>query len=163
MLTMNDMLSKALQDFLGLLQQLIRNLLGKDSEEWTTAFKKFLRKEPTWAEEMMYIPLEWSPDLGNVSKKCLQDHIDLYRKENGPCWRLPTYSELRRALSKTPPKGFSIMRYYWTSTLDEGKDGIFSVLRTHDGCGGLGQSSDHYFPSGMKGPNLRLVRVVSIS
>jgi hypothetical protein len=160
---METMLSKALQDFLGLLQQLIQNLLGKDSEEWTVAFKKFLRKEPTWAEEMIYIPLEWSRDLSDVSKECLQDHINLFCKENGSSWRLPTYSELRRALKKSNPQGFTVMRYYWTSTPYEGKDGVFSILRTHDGCGGLSHSPDYDFYQGLKGPNLRLVRVMDFS
>jgi hypothetical protein len=45
---MNAMLSEALQDFTGLLKQLLTNLLGNDADTWGTEFKKFLRKEPCW-------------------------------------------------------------------------------------------------------------------
>lgn len=65
------MLSEQLQDFLGLVKQLITNLLGKDAVEWANELKKFLRKEPSWAEEMIYTPLEWSSDLGEVSIQSL--------------------------------------------------------------------------------------------
>lgn len=47
-LTMNAMLSEALQDFTGLLKQLLTNLLGNDADAWGNEFKKFLRKEPCW-------------------------------------------------------------------------------------------------------------------
>ena len=45
---MNALLSEALQDFTGLLKQLLTNLLGNDADTWGTEFKKFLRKEPCW-------------------------------------------------------------------------------------------------------------------
>ena len=45
---MNAMLSEALQDFTGLLKQLLTNLLGNDADAWGNEFKKFLRKEPCW-------------------------------------------------------------------------------------------------------------------
>jgi hypothetical protein len=45
---MDAMLREALQDFLGLLKQLLTNLLGPNGEEWGDEFKKFLRKEPCW-------------------------------------------------------------------------------------------------------------------
>lgn len=45
---MNAMLSEALQEFIGLLGQLMKNLLGQDAKTWGDEFKKFLRKEPCW-------------------------------------------------------------------------------------------------------------------
>jgi hypothetical protein len=45
---MNTMLSEALQGFLGLLKQLLTNLLGNDAELWGNELKKFLRKEVCW-------------------------------------------------------------------------------------------------------------------
>ncbi len=45
---MNELLSEALQDFTGLLKQLLTNLLGNDADAWGTEFRKFLRKEPCW-------------------------------------------------------------------------------------------------------------------
>ena len=45
---MDDMLRRALRNFLGLLKQLLTNLLGEDGETWTTEFKRFLRKELCW-------------------------------------------------------------------------------------------------------------------
>lgn len=45
---MNAMLSEALQEFTGLLKQLITNLLGNEAELWGSEFRKFCRKEPCW-------------------------------------------------------------------------------------------------------------------
>lgn len=45
---MDIMLNKALEGFLGLLRQLIINLLGPKGSEWGEELKKFLRKEPCW-------------------------------------------------------------------------------------------------------------------
>ena len=48
---MNNMLSKALREFLsGPINQLIVNLGGDDGEIWEKEFKKFLRKEKCWTE-----------------------------------------------------------------------------------------------------------------
>lgn len=55
---MNTMLSEALQDFTGLLKQLLTNLLGNDAELWGNEFKKFLRKEPCW-QPMVIAPREF--------------------------------------------------------------------------------------------------------
>ena len=44
------MLSEALQQFVGLLNQLMKNLLGNDAELWGNELKKFLRKEPCWVK-----------------------------------------------------------------------------------------------------------------
>lgn len=46
---MDDMLREALQEFLGLLKQLLKNLLGPNGKEWSDEFKRFLRKEPCWS------------------------------------------------------------------------------------------------------------------
>ncbi len=48
-LTMNDILSQALEGFIGPLRQLMINLLGPNGPEWGEELKKFLRKEPTWS------------------------------------------------------------------------------------------------------------------
>lgn len=45
---MDTVLSKALRPFVGLLNQLLKNLLGDDAKEWAEELKKFLRKEPCW-------------------------------------------------------------------------------------------------------------------
>lgn len=45
---MNALLSEALQEFTGLLKQLMTNLLGNDAETWGNEFRKFLRKETCW-------------------------------------------------------------------------------------------------------------------
>ncbi len=45
---MTQMLSDALQEFTGLLKQLITNLLGNEAEVWGNEFRKFCRKEPCW-------------------------------------------------------------------------------------------------------------------
>lgn len=46
---MEDMLRKALRGFLGLLKQLLTNLLGDEGEIWEKELKRFLRKEPCWS------------------------------------------------------------------------------------------------------------------
>jgi hypothetical protein len=51
-LTMNAMLSEALQEFTGLLGQLLKNLLGNDADTWGDEFKRFLRKEPCWVKSL---------------------------------------------------------------------------------------------------------------
>lgn len=45
---MDNMLNQALEVFLGLLRQLMTNLLGPNGAEWGEELKKFLRKEPCW-------------------------------------------------------------------------------------------------------------------
>ena len=51
-LTMKNVLSEALQEFVGLLGQLLKNLLGDDAEVWGNELKKFLRKESCWVETL---------------------------------------------------------------------------------------------------------------
>jgi hypothetical protein len=48
-LTMDDILSQALEGFVGLLRQLLTNLLGPNGPEWRIELSKFLRKEVCWA------------------------------------------------------------------------------------------------------------------
>ncbi len=50
---MNAMLSEALQDFTGLLKQLLTNLLGNNADVWGIELKRFLRKEPCWTNDGM--------------------------------------------------------------------------------------------------------------
>lgn len=45
---MDSILNQALEGFLGLLRQLMTNLLGPNGSEWGEELKKFLRKEPCW-------------------------------------------------------------------------------------------------------------------
>jgi hypothetical protein len=165
MLTMNDMLSNALREYHGLREQLDRALLGKNAEKWGKAIRTFMREEPTWTEGMIYIPLEWSLDLGPVSKKFLQDQVDFYCKMNGDGWRLPTHDELLRSMRIMRPVGFVIRIYYWTSTPSEDRDqkGL-EVIYTHDGRGGLGSLSDNYMSHNYQAhPHLRLCREVEIA
>ena len=49
---MDTILSQALEGFLGLLRQLMTNLLGPNGSEWGEELKKFLRKEPCWVTEL---------------------------------------------------------------------------------------------------------------
>lgn len=50
---MNNMLSEALREFTGLLEQLFRNLLGNDAKTWGDELKKFLRKESCWVSTIV--------------------------------------------------------------------------------------------------------------
>jgi hypothetical protein len=45
---MKNMLSEALREIRGLLNQLLTNLEGEQGSEWLAEFKKFLRKENCW-------------------------------------------------------------------------------------------------------------------
>jgi len=45
---MDNMLSKALKEIAGPLNQLLTNLAGENGQIWLEEFKKFLRKEPCW-------------------------------------------------------------------------------------------------------------------
>lgn len=80
---MNKMLSEALQDFTGLLNQLMKNLLGSDAEMWGKEFKKFLRKEPCWGT-----PTEKFALLADLGMIIVPDDYDpknrltLFGKEN---------------------------------------------------------------------------------
>ncbi len=82
---MNNMLSEALQEFVGLLGRLFKNLLGRDAELWGNELKKFLRKEPRWekyfretAEFSVQIPALTRPTLAELREKFLW-----IRAENG--------------------------------------------------------------------------------
>lgn len=163
MLTMQNMLSEQLQDFLGLIKQLITNLLGKDAVEWANELKKFLRKEPCWAEEMVYTPLEWGDDLGNVRQDLLQQYVDLYDKSRGGGWRLPTGGELTRKMRRDG-EFFVRDKYYWTSTdcMSNGFSVGKEIIKTYDNKGGLcgGRSKDLELRSEM--PRLRLCRPIKL-
>ena len=71
------MLGAPLRKVRGPLKDLMDKLCGEDWEKWLEAFKIFLRGEPTWAEGMMYIPLEWASEHGSVPEDCIQDHMFL--------------------------------------------------------------------------------------
>lgn len=50
---MKSMLSEALCEIRGLLNQLFTNLAGEQGVEWLTEFKKFLRKERCWVNVLL--------------------------------------------------------------------------------------------------------------
>jgi hypothetical protein len=173
MLTMQNMLSEQLQDFLGLIKQLITNLLGKDAVEWANELKKLLRKEPCWAEGMINIPIEWGPDMMEVSYESIQEHIKLHEKGYHEGWRLPTEKELYLALKKMKPNGFTIDKYYWTSTpassCDDwpstrfsGNTNVMVIIHTYDGRGGVSCEPSINFPGRQKYPHLRLCRPIKL-
>jgi hypothetical protein len=47
-LTMDDMLRKALREFIGPHHQFFEALVGEDSDVWLTSFKRYMRKEVAW-------------------------------------------------------------------------------------------------------------------
>ena len=157
---MNNMLSDALREYHGLREQLDRALLGDKAEKWGNAFRTFMRGEPTWAEGMIYPPLEWSRDLGAVPMELLESTINFYSQKyykNGINWRLPTSEELRRALRIMKPEGFitGVYCWYWSSTPDDHEHGL-TIISTHDIRGGITlRASDH---CGREKIHLRLVR-----
>jgi hypothetical protein len=159
---MNKMLSDVLRDYHGLREQLDRALLGDNAEKWGKAFRTFMRGEPTWAEGMIYPPLEWSRDLGEVPLDLIENTIRLYGEEyvdGGIGWRLPTSEELRRALRIMKPEGFMIRVYYWSSTPDDNGGGL-KILYTHDGCGGICYGGSGFCRN--EKVHLRLVRAMSV-
>jgi hypothetical protein len=151
-----NMLSGSLREIIGPLNQLLENLSGKNGLEWLEAIKKFLRKEPTWAEGMIYQPLRWSGDFGNVPKGRIQACVDSCNTGNSLGWRLPTEKELIRALRIKDAPGFVVGVYYWTSTVRD--DGGIAVCYTHDGRGGCGEAPD----SRIDHIHLRLVRTIEL-
>lgn len=154
---MQNMLGISLCEVRGLFKDLMDKLCGEDQQKWLEALKHFLRGEPTWAEEMIYTPLEWSENLGGVCFKYLQEQSELYNKGHGGNWRLPTDKELDRALRKMKPTGFELQRYYWTSTPHFDGRGM-TITYTYDGCGGLGSKSSLE----EKYPTLRLCRPIKL-
>jgi hypothetical protein len=111
-------------------------------------------------EEMIHIPLEWSEDLGIVTRGEIATRIALFedskaKKGNGGSWRLPTNKELSRALkAMKPADGFSFDIYFWSSTpfrptLNDDPEIIKSCCRDchPDGsyrlCGSHGAAHDH--------------------
>jgi len=152
-----NMLGVTLREVRGSLKDLNDKLSGENGREMLEKFNQFLRGEPVNVEEMIYKLLEWSPDLGDVPKSLLQQHIDLYQKRycDGSGWRLPTEGEIRRALKIMKPDGFLVGRYYWTSVKAEAGTVIYY---TYDGHGGLGSSV--YSGSHREKIHLRLCREI---
>ena len=82
---MKSMLSEALCEIRGLLNQLLEVLAGENGEEWLTEFKKFLRKEPCWkkvflrlisTDDLVLDACDGTEVLANA--KDVFDCIDLY-------------------------------------------------------------------------------------
>lgn len=126
----DDMLGVALHEACGPLKDLLGKLSGDMGDKYLTELRLFLQGEPCWVDEMIYKPVEWSNDLGEVNPSSLQERIDLFKKEycdNGIGWRLPTYKEMHRALEAGK---FESWVYYVTKPEKEGL-GI-PVLRRHN-------------------------------
>ncbi|MFA6227327.1 MAG: hypothetical protein WC631_02545 [Candidatus Paceibacterota bacterium] len=135
---MQNMLSEALQEFLGLLKQLIANLLGQNGKEIGEELKKFNRGEPCWAGEMMYIPLEWAPADFQIhgGEKEVARMVVLSNEVLPPerCWRVPTINELHRGLEGRT-KGFIEDVFYYSNTPEDRQPGlgnkVLSISRGH--------------------------------
>ena len=153
----DNMLGVALHEANGPLKQLLDRLSGKDGDLWLTEFNLFIRKDPCWADEMIYKPLEWSQDYGETERLLVEDQITLHKKkyaDNGIGWRIPTSGEVRRALKIMKPVGFTIGKYYWTSTRNYNNDDV-EVVYAYDDRGGLGTSEARIQKGSI---HLRLVR-----
>ncbi len=151
------MLGVALCEASGPLKELLDRLSGKDGDQWLAEFNLFIRKDPCWADEMIYKPLEWSADYGEVGRSSVDDYIAIHKKkyaDGGIGWRLPTCDEVRRALRIMKPAGFTIGKYYWTSTRNSNNDDV-EVVYAYDDKGGLGISEARIQRGSI---HLRLVR-----
>ncbi len=157
------MLGVPLREVRGLFKDLMDKLCGENWEKWLEALKLFLRGEPTWTDGMINIPIEWSLDLGEVSHNLLQEHTELYNKDHGGGWRLPTDKELSRALKRMKPDGFTVWKYYWSDTVYSNGGGN-TITYTYDGRGGLGSMSHlHGFRvNNGEHPYLRLCRPIKL-
>lgn len=150
---MDNILGTSLREVRGLFKDLNDKLCGEDWQKWLEALKLFLRGEPVWTDGMIHIPLEWSPDLGEVNFALIQEQIDFLNNGRFHNWRLPTERELARALKIMNPE-FVLSKYFWTSTEKEGCG--YVVIRTYDGNGGLGYACSRSI--NQRYPNLRLCR-----
>ncbi|MEI8123608.1 MAG: hypothetical protein WCG60_00350 [bacterium] len=159
---MNKMLSDALREYHGLREQLDRALLGDKAKKWGKAFATFMRGEPTWVEGMIYAPLEWSRDLGEVPVDLIKNTIRLFGKEyadGGIGWRLPKVGEVYRSLKRTGHSGFVLGRLFWASNSESDGGGIL-IIDTLDGKQvGILNSSDYSLE---KEVHLRLVREMPV-
>ena len=110
----------ALCDVRGLLKDLMDKLCGEGWQKWLEATKLFLRGKPTWAEEMMFKPIEWGVRVGFTSPQDLHNfmqrhNVSLHISRQ---WRLPTITELERGL-ESGEKGFEEGVYYYSCTPDD--------------------------------------------
>jgi hypothetical protein len=97
---MKNMLSEALREIRGLLNQLLTNLEGDDGAVWLVELKKFLRKEKTWTGEVAEKP---KPLLGpavivanipaTTSQFVVQKEFAKYRGSNFDSWFLGKVEE----------------------------------------------------------------------
>ena len=164
---MDNMLSEALREYHGLREQLDRALLGGEAEKWHRALKTFMRGEPTWAEGMINIPLQWTPDLGEIHRNIIPGHISSFNQRLGLGWRLPTDKELSRSLRAMRPEGFHFGKCYWTSSPspDGDRDSLLVIENESDGRR-LNSMSSRYFERigmGERSPHLRLCREINFS
>jgi hypothetical protein len=161
LLIMKDVLSASPKEVLKLFGEITDKLCGEDCEKWLEALRLFSREEPNWVEGMIYIPLEWGLDMGEVALELIEDRIKLHEKGFACGWRLPTDKELSRALKLMKVK-FVVGEYFWSSTDDSNNHG-HKIIRTSDGCGGLECSGSRcFYSTNQKHPRLRLCRPITI-
>jgi len=154
----NTMLGQALEEIARLLKDLWGKLAGKEGLVYFEELKKFLRKEPCWAEGMVYPPLEWSYDMVCVEKKDLRDSIERHFAKKGSRWRIPSVEELTLAL-ETSPEQFSEDMYYWTATLCDNSGGFFLIKMKN---GRIILSSTVFVDGNQKFPHLKLCREIKL-
>ena len=77
---MKNMLSEALCEVRGLLNQLFTNLAGEQGAEWLTEFKKFLRKEKCWMN-MLLEPMGIYVIPANARKFLINDYFVVNTRE----------------------------------------------------------------------------------
>jgi hypothetical protein len=139
----------------------LEKISGAEGRVWLEALKKFLRREPTWAEAMIYTPLEWTEDFGGCDFESIGDFVNLYNKKTHGGWRLPTDRELIRALRIMKPEGFTTGIYYHTSTLED--DAPFQNIIVYNHGQGLGSTLWRIISGYAQGlPHLRLCREMKI-
>ena len=160
---MKTLLDDRTKVLLELFKELMVNMLSKDFDEWLAEFRKFVCKKPCWNEGMIYAPLEWSEDYGEVAENRVQDRIFFLNDEGGIDWRLPTEKEVSRALKAMKPDGFVVGKYYWTSTPFSNGSGS-TIVRTCDGRGGGLEYESHLLLKScdQQYPHFRLCRSVAI-
>ncbi len=157
-------LDLSLRDIRGPMIDLLDKLHSNMGNVYLEELKKLLRQEPCWAEGMIYIPLEWSPDFCQCPGLNIDSMKIIYNTGNGEGWRLPSYSEVRRYIQKKE-LGFKTETFYWTSESEEvappGRLRTIKVYENYENC----CCSSFYKDLRVKGidfPHLRLCRPMKI-
>ena len=138
--------------------EIVRRVIeGTLKLEWVLdRMQKGIIEGPSGWEEMIHIPLEWSPDFGQIAYNWIPTIIEKHCHENGLGWRLPTENELARALRAMKPSSFSKMIYYWSSTPHFDARGLTIVYNHGEGLGSSGEWD--MSRAGQRHPHLCLCR-----